>query len=61
MHNVLFRGKDEDGGGIVIDIFNKKELDVALRQGRINDHDHVLRVEVLGKVDLRKPKKSKKG
>jgi len=57
---VLLRGKDEDGNDIVVDIFSKKELDMALKEGRVEEGDHVVKVEVMGKVDLRKQKKSKK-
>ena len=54
---LLFRGRDESGNEIVIDIFGKKELDKALNEGRITKEDHVVGVEVLGKVDLKKTRK----
>ncbi len=54
---LLFRGRDESGNEIVIDIFGKKELDKALKEGRITKEDHVVGVEVLGKVDLKKTRK----
>jgi hypothetical protein len=57
---LLFRGRDENGDDIVIDIFSKKELDVALKEGRVVEQDHVVKIELMGKVDLKKPKKSKK-
>lgn len=57
---LLFRGKDENRDDIVIDIFNKKELDAALKEGRVQVEDHVVKVELMGRVDLKKPKKSKK-
>ena len=57
---LLHRGKDENGDDIVIDIFSKKELDAALNQGRIAAKDHVVRLELLGKVDLKEPRKSRK-
>jgi hypothetical protein len=49
---VFLRGKDERGEHIVIDIFNKKQLDKALKSGRVSPTDHVIKVEVLGKVKL---------
>ncbi len=58
---VLLRGKDEDGGDIVIDIFSKKGLDAALQEGRIREEDHIVKVDVLGGVDLGKQNKSKRG
>lgn len=58
---LLLRGKDDNGNDIVIDIFSKKELDEALKEGRIERQDHIVKVEVQGKVDLKKPKTSKKG
>jgi len=58
---VLLRGKDENGDDIVIDIFSKKELDAALEEGRIHEEDHIVKVEVLGGVDVRKPSRSKRG
>ncbi|MBW2108834.1 MAG: hypothetical protein JRI36_09240 [Deltaproteobacteria bacterium] len=51
---VLLRGKDEHGENIVIDILNKKELDDALKKGRISASDNIVKVQVLGKVDLKK-------
>jgi len=57
---VLLRGKDEDGKDIVVDIFSEKELDMALKAGRVEEEDHIVKVEVMGKVDLRKQKRSKK-
>ena len=57
---LLFRGRDEYRDDIVIDIFNKKELSVALKEGRVVEQDHVVKIELMGKVDLKKPKKSKK-
>ncbi len=57
---LLLRGRDENGDDIVIDIFNKKELSVALKEGRVVEQDHVVKIELMGKVDLKKPKKSKK-
>jgi len=53
---VLLRGKDERGDNIVIDIFNKKQLDEALKSGRISETDNVVGVQVLGKVGLRAKK-----
>jgi hypothetical protein len=57
---VLLRGKAENQDDIVIDIFSKKELDAALQNGRVTLEDNIVKVEVLGRVDLRKPQKSKK-
>ena len=57
---ILVRGKDESGSDIVIDMFGKTDLDAALREGRIEETDHVVKVEVLGNVDLKKPKKGRK-
>ncbi len=57
---LLLRGRDEDGNDIVIDIFSKKEIDIALKEGRVQEDDHVVKVELMGKLDLRKPEKSKK-
>ena len=57
---VLLRGKAENEDDIVIDIFSKKELDAALKNGRVTLEDNIVKVEVLGRVDLRKPQKSKK-
>ena len=50
---VLLRGKDERAESIVIDIFNKKQLDEALRQGRIVATDNVVKIQVLGKAPLK--------
>ncbi len=57
---LLLRGRDEDGNDIVIDIFSKKEIDIALKEGRVQEDDHVVKVELMGKLYLRKPEKSKK-
>jgi hypothetical protein len=57
---LLLRGKDENRDDIVIDIFSKKELDAALKEGRVDEGDNVVKVELMGKVDLKKPKKSRK-
>ncbi len=57
---VLLRGKAENEDDIVIDIFSKKELDAALKNGRVTLEDNIVKVEVLGRVDLRRPQKSKK-
>jgi hypothetical protein len=54
---VLLRGKDENGEDIVIDIFTRKGLDAAVKEGRVNEEDHVVKIEVLGKVPLKKPTK----
>ncbi|MBW2171432.1 MAG: hypothetical protein JRF69_05530, partial [Deltaproteobacteria bacterium] len=50
----------EDGDDIVLDIFSKKELDIAVKEGRVEEEDHVVKVELMGRVDLKKPKKTKK-
>lgn len=50
---VLLRGKDERGESIVIDIFNKKQLDDALREGRITETDNVVKIQVVGKAPLK--------
>jgi hypothetical protein len=57
---LFLRGKDDHGGDIVLDMFNKKELDTALREGRVTESDHVVKVEVLQRMDLKKPKRSRK-
>jgi hypothetical protein len=57
---LLLRGRDENGDDIVIDMFSKKELDTALKEGRVEAEDDVVKVELMGKVDLKKPKKYKK-
>ena len=54
---VLLRGKDENGDDIVIDIFGRKGLDAALKEGRVDEEDHVVKIEVLGRVPLKKPTK----
>jgi hypothetical protein len=54
---VLLRGKDENGDDIVIDIFSRKGLDAALKEGRVDEEDHVVKIEVLGRVPLKKPTK----
>ena len=58
---VFLRGKDENGNEIVIDIFNKKELDAAFEEGRLQEKDHIVKVEVLGGVDLTQASKAKRG
>lgn len=57
---LFLRGRDENGDDIVIDIFSKKELDTALKEGRVEAEDHVVKVELIGKIDLKRPKKYKK-
>jgi len=57
---VLLRGKTDTQDDIVIDIFSKKELDAALQNGRVTLEDNIAKVEVLGRVDLKKPQKSQK-
>jgi hypothetical protein len=57
---LLFRGKDENGDAILVDMFSKKQLDMALKEDRVQEDDHVVKVELMGKVDLKKPKKSRK-
>jgi len=54
---VLLRGKDEDGDDIVIDIFTRKALDAALKNGRVDEDDHVVKIDVLGRVALKNPRK----
>jgi hypothetical protein len=54
---VLLRGKDENGDDIVIDIFSMKGLDAALKEGRVDEEDHVVKIEVLGRVPVKKPTK----
>ena len=54
---VLLRGKDENGDDIVIDIFTRKGLDAALKEGRVDEEDHVVKIEVLGRVPVKKPTK----
>ena len=53
---VFLRGKDERGESVVIDILNKKQLGEAMKSGRITEMDNVVKVQVLGKVDLKKSK-----
>ena len=57
---LLLRGRDENGDDIVIDIFSKKELDAALKEGRVTEEDHVVKVELMGKIDPKRPGKPKK-
>jgi hypothetical protein len=57
---LFLRGKDDHGGDIVLDVFSKKELDTALKEGRVSEDDHVVKVEVLQRMDLKKPKQSRK-
>jgi hypothetical protein len=38
-------------------MFSKKELDAALTEGRVSEDDYVVKVEVLGRMDLKKSKK----
>ena len=57
---LFFRGKDENGDDIVLDIFNKKELDLAIKEGRVEEEDHVVKIELLERVDLKKPKPKKR-
>ena len=57
---LFFRGKDENGDDIVIDIFNKKELDQALKEGRVEEEDQVIKIELLERLDLKKPKPKKR-
>jgi hypothetical protein len=57
---VFLRGRDERGEGIVIDILNKKQLDEALKDGRISETDNVVKVQVLGKVKLKKKRSPKR-
>ena len=57
---LFLRGKDENGNDIVLDVFNKKELDLAVKEGRVEEEDHVVKVELMGRFDLKKPKKAKK-
>ncbi len=53
---VLLRGNDENGDDIVIDIFTRKGLDAALKDGRVDEEDHVVKIDVLGRVTLKNPK-----
>ena len=57
---LFLRGKDDHGGDIVLDMFSKKELDTALREGRVTEADHVIKVEVLQRMDLKKQKRRRK-
>jgi hypothetical protein len=57
---LFFRGKDENGDDIVLDIFNKKELDLAIKEGRVEEDDNVVKIELLERVDLKKPKPKKR-
>lgn len=57
---LLFRGKDENGNDILIDIFSKKELDEAVKEERVREEDHVVKVELIGRMDVKKPKQRKK-
>lgn len=54
---VLLRGKDESGDDIVIDIFTRKGLDAALMEGRVDEKDQIVKVDVLGRVALKNPRK----
>ena len=58
---LFFRGKDDQGGDIVIDFFSRKELDGAMKAGRVAENDYVIKVDVIGKMDLKPPKKPKRG
>ena len=57
---LFFRGKDEIGDDILIAMFSKKELDAALSDGRVEENDNVVKVELLGRAQLKKSKRSKK-
>ena len=54
---VLLRGKDDSGDDIVIDIFTRKGLDAALMEGRVDEKDQIVKVDVLGRVPLKNPRK----
>ncbi|MGD8512894.1 MAG: hypothetical protein PVG85_03005 [Deltaproteobacteria bacterium] len=54
---VLLRGKDENGDDIVIDILTKKALDAALKDGRVDENDYVVKIDVLGRFALKSPRK----
>lgn len=54
---VLLRGKDDSGDDIVIDIFTRKGLDAALMEGRVDEKDQIVKVDVLGRVPLKHPRK----
>ena len=51
---LFIRGKDDHGDDILLAMFSKKELDAALREGRVTKDDHVVKVEVLDRMDLKK-------
>jgi hypothetical protein len=53
---LLLRGKDESGNDIVIDAFDRKSLDTAVKEGRVTGEDYIVKIQVLGKADLSKPK-----
>jgi hypothetical protein len=57
---VLLRGKDELNNDIVIDIFDKKTLNKALKEERISLEDNIVMVEVLGKAAMKTPKTPRK-
>ena len=57
---ILLRGKDEDGNDIVLDVLSKRELDSALKEGRVSEQDHFVKVEVLGKHPVKAAKKPKR-
>ena len=57
---LFFRGKDENGEDILIAMFSKKELDAAMKGGRVTEDDNVVKVELLGKAQLKKSKSTKK-
>jgi len=57
---LFFRGKDENGDDILIAMFSKKELDAALKDGRVQEDDNVVKVEVLGRAQLKKSRRAKK-
>ena len=60
---LFIRGKDDHGGDIVLDEqipFCKKELDDALKERRVSEDDYIVKIEVLERMDLKKPKKSRK-
>ena len=48
---LLFRGKDENKRDIVIDVFGRKELQDALKDGRVSKEDYLVKIEIVGKVD----------
>jgi hypothetical protein len=57
---LFLRGKDDHGGDIVLDLFSKKELDEALKERRVSEDDYVVKIEVLERMDLKKPKRARK-